>query len=56
MRNGVSYGECPIKGAIKDSLNADTVGELYAGDIWHRSVESCAAKAFELGKQLGQNR
>lgn len=28
-----------IKGVIKDSLNAKTIGELYAGDVWHRGVE-----------------
>jgi len=42
-----------IKGVIKDSLNARTVGELYAGDVWHRGVESYFDKAFKLGQKLG---
>ncbi|MCK5148678.1 flavodoxin family protein [bacterium] len=41
-----------IKGVIKDSLNAKTVGELYAGDVWHREVEYYLDKAFQLGQKL----
>ncbi|MCG8344674.1 MAG: flavodoxin family protein [Chlorobiales bacterium] len=41
-----------IKGVIHDSLNANVVGELYAGDIEHRGVESYFVKAFRLGKKL----
>jgi multimeric flavodoxin WrbA len=41
-----------IKGVIKDSLNAKTVGELYAGDVWHRGVEHYFNKALMLGKKL----
>ena len=41
-----------IKGTIKDSLNAKTVGDMYAGDIEHRGVEYYFDKAFNLGKKL----
>ncbi len=41
-----------IKGVIKDSLNAKTVGELYAGDVWHSGVEHYFNKAFKLGQRL----
>ena len=41
-----------IKGVIKDSLNAKTVGELYAGDVWHRGVEHYFEKALVLGQKL----
>jgi hypothetical protein len=41
-----------IKGTIKDSLNARTVGDMYAGDIEHRGVDHYFDKAFELGKKL----
>jgi multimeric flavodoxin WrbA len=41
-----------IKGTIKDSLNARTVGDLYAGDIEHRGVERYLDKAFKLGRKL----
>ncbi len=41
-----------IKQTIKDSLNAKTVGDLYAGDIEHRGVEYYFDKAFRLGKRL----
>jgi len=41
-----------IKGVIKDSLNAKTVGELYAGDVWHRGVEHYFSKAFKLAQKL----
>ena len=41
-----------IKGIIRDSLNAKSVGDLYAGDIEHRGVEHYFDKAFRLGKKL----
>jgi multimeric flavodoxin WrbA len=41
-----------IKGTIKDSLNAKTVGDMYAGDIEHRGVEYYFRKAFKLGQKL----
>lgn len=41
-----------ISGVIKDSLNAETVGKLYAGDVWHVGVETYFKQAFELGKRL----
>jgi multimeric flavodoxin WrbA len=41
-----------IKGTIRDSLNANTVGEMYAGDIEHRGVERYFDKAFNLGRKL----
>jgi len=44
-----------IKVTIHDSLNAKTIGELYAGDVWHKEVESYHNKAFNLGKKLAQS-
>ncbi len=41
-----------IKGVIRDSLNAKTVGALYAGDVWHRGVEHYLDQAFKLGQKL----
>lgn len=41
-----------IRGTIKDSLNAKTVGDMYAGDIEHRGVEYYFDKAFDLGRKL----
>ena len=41
-----------IKQTVKDSLNAKTVGDMYAGDIEHRGVEHYFEKAFNLGKRL----
>lgn len=41
-----------IKGTLKDSLNAKTVGELYAGDIDHRGVDFYMERAFKLGQKL----
>jgi hypothetical protein len=44
-----------IRGVIKDSLNAKTLGDMYAGDIEHRGVERYFDKAFKLGRKLGQS-
>jgi len=41
-----------IKGTIRDSLNAKTVGDMYAGDIEHRGVDYYHNKAFNLGRRL----
>lgn len=41
-----------IKGVIKDSLNAKTVAELYAGDVWHKGVECYFDEATKLGWKL----
>ena len=41
-----------IRQTIRDSLNARTVGDLYAGDIEHRGAEYYFDKAFRLGKRL----
>jgi len=41
-----------IKQTLKDSLNAKTVGDMYAGDIEHRGVEFYLERAFNLGKKL----
>lgn len=41
-----------IRGVIRDSLNADTVGKLYAGDIWHVGVGTYCDDAFRLGRKL----
>lgn len=41
-----------IKGIVRDSLNAKTVGDLYAGDIENRGVSHYFDKAFRLGNKL----
>ena len=41
-----------IKQTIKDSLNAKTIGDMYAGDIEHRGVEYYVDKAYKLGMKL----
>jgi len=41
-----------IKQTVKDSLNAKTVGDMYAGNIEHRGVDYYLDKAFKLGKKL----
>lgn len=41
-----------IKGTVRDSLNAKTVGDLYAGNIEARGVEHYLDKAFNLGRKL----
>jgi multimeric flavodoxin WrbA len=41
-----------VKGIARDSLNARTVGDFYAGDIEHRGVEYYFGKAFKLGTRL----
>jgi NAD(P)H-dependent FMN reductase len=41
-----------IRQTAKDSLNAKTVGDLYAGDIEHRGVAHYFEEAINLGKRL----
>ncbi len=41
-----------IRRTIQDSLNAKTVGDLYADDIEHRGVDRYCAKATRLGHKL----
>jgi multimeric flavodoxin WrbA len=41
-----------VKRTILDSLNARTVGDMYAGDIEHRGVKFYLDKAFRLGRNL----
>ncbi len=41
-----------IRRTIQDSLNAKTVGDMYAGDIEHRGVDRYCAKATKLGHKL----
>ncbi len=41
-----------IKQTVKDSLNAKTVGDMYAGDIEHRGIDYYLDKAFNLGRKL----
>ena len=41
-----------IKQTLKDSLNAKTVGDMYAGDIEHRGVTHYLQSAFDLGRGL----
>ncbi|MCP4196596.1 MAG: hypothetical protein GY762_05540 [Proteobacteria bacterium] len=43
-----------IKGAAADSLNATTVGSLYASDIDHRGVDYYHKAALKLGKKLAR--
>ncbi|MCP4603790.1 MAG: flavodoxin family protein, partial [Proteobacteria bacterium] len=42
-----------ISGVTADSLNAKTIGSLYAGDISHRGADYYSNAAFKLGKKLG---
>lgn len=51
-RRFCDWAAAHIKGIIKDSFNAKTVGDLYAGDIEHRGVQYYSDKAFKLGKKL----
>jgi multimeric flavodoxin WrbA len=41
-----------IKGIVHESLNARTIGDLYAGDIEHRGVDYYFGKASRLGRML----
>lgn len=41
-----------IKDIAHDSLNAKTVGDMYAGDIEHRGVDYYYNKAIRLGQKL----
>ena len=41
-----------IKRTANDSLNAKTVGDMYAGDIEHRGVDYYLGRAFNLGRKL----
>ena len=41
-----------IKQTIYDSLNAKTVGKMYAGDVWNRGADKYFDKAFKLGIKL----
>jgi NAD(P)H-dependent FMN reductase len=41
-----------IKRTANDSLNAKTVGDMYAGDVAHRGVDYYLEKAFNLGRKL----
>ena len=41
-----------IKQTVKDSLNAKTVADMYAGDIEHRGVDYYLGRAFNLGRIL----
>ena len=41
-----------IKQTAKDSLNAKTVGDMYAGDLEHRGVDHYLDRAFNLGRML----
>ncbi len=41
-----------IKGVIRDSFNAKTVGDMYAGNTEGRGVEYYSDKAYKLGKKL----
>jgi putative NADPH-quinone reductase len=43
-----------IRNTARDSLNARTVGDLYAGDIEHRGVAYYHDRAFNLGRKLIQ--
>lgn len=41
-----------LKDVINFSLNAKTVGDMYAGNIEHRGVENYFDQAYDLGKKL----
>lgn len=41
-----------IRNTIRDSLNAETLGDMYAGDIEHKGVEHYFDKAYKLGMSL----
>ena len=41
-----------IKGIVRDSLKAKTVGNMYAGDLEHRGVDYYCDKAKRLGEKL----
>ena len=41
-----------IRNTARDSLNAKTVGDLYAGDIEHRGAAYYHESAFNLGRKL----
>lgn len=41
-----------IKQTARDSLNAETVGDMYAGDIEHRGVDYYLDRAYHLGRKL----
>ena len=43
-----------IKQTINDSLNAKTVGKMYAGNVWNKGVEMYYDKAFKLGIKLAK--
>lgn len=41
-----------IKSVLKYSLNAKIVGDMYAGDVEHRGVETYFDRAYNLGKKI----
>lgn len=41
-----------IRGTIRDALNAQTIGSLYAGDIEHRGADYYFDKAYKLGMKV----
>lgn len=41
-----------LKSVLKYSLNAEIVGDMYAGDIEHRGVKKYFDKAYILGKKI----
>ena len=41
-----------IKQTAKDSLNAKTVSDMYAGDLEHRGIDHYLDRAFNLGRML----
>jgi hypothetical protein len=43
-----------IKGVSADSLNAKTIGSLYAGDLTHRGADHYSDAAFKLGRKLAR--
>lgn len=47
-----NWATSQIKQTVHDSLNAKTVGKLYAGDVWNRGVEKYFDEAFKLGRKL----
>lgn len=43
-----------IKETIRDTINAKTVGKMYAGNIWSRGVDYYFKKAHKLGRKLAK--
>ncbi len=43
-----------IRDTLRDTLNARTVGSMYAGAVENRGIDGYLGKAFQLGEKLGK--